>query len=91
MEAALWCLVTTESYRECALKAVNLGHDTDTIAPIAGGLAGLWYGYDGIPEEWRKVIQRREWIEDMCGRAERLLSRSSSDIMDSDNKNSGRE
>lgn len=91
MEAALWCLVTTESYRECALKAVNLGHDTDTIAAIAGGLAGLWYGYDGIPEEWRRAIQRREWIEDMCGRAERLLSRSSSDIMDSDNKNSGRE
>ena len=27
------------------LKAVNLGDDTDTVAAIAGGLAGLYYGY----------------------------------------------
>lgn len=81
MEAALWCLVTTGSYCECALKAVNLGHDTDTIAAIAGGLAGLWYGYNSIPEEWRTVIQRREWIEEMCCRAERMFSSLHSDIM----------
>lgn len=88
MEAALWCLITTESYRECVLKAVNLGHDTDTIAAIAGGLAGLWYGYDSIPKEWRKVIQRREWIEEMCRSAERLFCSSSGDIMESETENS---
>ena len=91
IEAALWCLITTESYRECALKAVNLGYDTDTIAAIAGGLAGLWYGYDGIPREWLEVIQRREWIEDMCGRAERLFCSPTSDIMESESGNSERE
>ncbi len=66
LEAAIWCLVTTENFAECILKAVNLGEDTDTIAAIAGGLAGLCYGYDGIPKEWLEVIQRREWIEKMC-------------------------
>ena len=88
VEAALWCLVTTGSYRECALKAVNLGHDTDTIAAIAGGLAGLWYGYESIPEEWRTVIQHREWIEDMCCRAKRMFSSLYSDIVESESGNS---
>ena len=44
-EAAIWCLITTDSYEECMLKAVNLDEDTDTVAAIAGGLAGLYYGY----------------------------------------------
>ena len=63
IEAAFWSLITTGSYKECGLKAVNLGEDTDTVAAIAGGIAGLYYGYEGIPEEWRSVIQRRDWIE----------------------------
>ncbi|MCR5234236.1 MAG: ADP-ribosylglycohydrolase family protein [Lachnospiraceae bacterium] len=66
IEAAIWSIVTTSSFKECLLKAVNLGDDTDTVAAIAGGLAGLYYGYDGIPDEWLEVIQRREWIEEMC-------------------------
>ncbi len=49
LEAAIWCLVTTDSFAECVLKAVNLGDDTDTVAAIAGGLAGLYYGYNAIP------------------------------------------
>lgn len=69
IEAAFWSLITTDSYKDCLLQAVNLGDDTDTIAAIAGGLAGLYYGYDNIPKEWLSVIQRRTWIEDMCKRA----------------------
>ncbi len=69
LEAALWCLLTTDNYRDCVLKAVNLGEDTDTVAAIAGGLAGALYGYDAIPEEWRNTLQQREYIEDMCERA----------------------
>ena len=49
IEAAAWCLISTESYGECILKAVNLGDDTDTVAAIAGGLAGLFYGVENIP------------------------------------------
>ena len=41
---------------------------TDTIAAIAGGLAGLYYGYGSIPESWLEKIQKREWIEEMCNR-----------------------
>ena len=66
IEAAVWCLITTDSYKECMLKAVNLGDDTDTVAAIAGGLAGLYYGYEEIPKDWLAVIKKREWIEGMC-------------------------
>lgn len=68
IEAAFWSLITTGSYKECLLKAVNLGDDTDTIGAIAGGLAGLYYGYENTPSDWLSVILRREWIEDMCKR-----------------------
>ncbi len=52
LEAALWCLLTTDNYKKAVLKAVNLGEDTDTTAAIAGGLAGLIYGWESIPKLW---------------------------------------
>ena len=63
LESAVWSLITTDSFDQALLKAVNLGDDTDTVGAIAGGLAGLYYGYDSIPEEWLSAIKRREWIE----------------------------
>lgn len=65
-KAAVWCIANTDDYRSCVLKAVNLGSDSDTVAAIAGGLAGLYYGYDNIPAEWLDKIAKREWIEHMC-------------------------
>lgn len=69
LEAAVWCLLNTTSYEGCVLAAVNLGEDTDTVAAIAGGLAGALYGYDAIPSEWLSAIKRRDYLEDMCVRA----------------------
>ena len=66
LEAAVWALITTDSFDRALLKAVNLGDDTDTVGAIAGGLAGLYYGYDSIPDDWVSAIKRREWIEEMC-------------------------
>lgn len=68
MEAAVWSLITTDSFEEAALRAVNLGGDTDTIGAIACGLGGLFYGINAVPKKWLKVIQRRKWIEELCGR-----------------------
>ena len=56
----------SNSLKDALLEAVNLGDDTDTIGAICGGLAGLYYGYEDIPEDWLSVIQRREWIESLC-------------------------
>ena len=66
LEAAVWCLITTDRFEDALLKAVNLGDDTDTVGAIAGGLAGLFYGYDAIPADWLSAIKRREWIEELC-------------------------
>lgn len=63
LEAALWCLLTTDDYKSLALKAVNLGGDTDTTAAIAGGLAGIFYGAEAIPDEWLKILKRRDYLE----------------------------
>lgn len=71
LEAALWCVYHTRSYRDCVLEAVNLGGDTDTIAAVAGGLAGITYGCggeSGIPDEWIAQIARKDWISDLCER-----------------------
>lgn len=71
LEAALWCWLHTDNYRDCVLTAVNLGDDTDTVAAVAGGLAGIYYGCggeSGIPEEWLAKIPRREWIEEICAK-----------------------
>ena len=59
LHASLWCLLTTENYRDCVLKAVNLGGDTDTTGCVAGGLAGIVYGMKSIPADWIRVLARK--------------------------------
>jgi ADP-ribosyl-[dinitrogen reductase] hydrolase len=66
LEASIWCLLTTDSYKEATLKAVNLGFDTDTTAAVTGGLAGLLYGYNTIPKNWLSKLARRADIEDLA-------------------------
>lgn len=62
LEASLWAFLTTDNYRDAILKAVNLGDDTDTTGAVTGALAGLYYGYDTVPQEWRKLLVAREMI-----------------------------
>ena len=52
LELSLWIFLKTDSYERAVLKAVNAGGDTDTNAAITGGLAGLYYGREGIPADW---------------------------------------
>lgn len=69
LEAAIWCLLNTETYADCVLKAVNLGGDTDTVAAIAGGMAGALYGSNAIPKGWLDTLKRRDYIEKLCEKA----------------------
>lgn len=68
LEASIWCLLTTETYQDAILKAVNLGKDTDTTAAVTGGLAGLLYGVEGIPDSWLNQLAKRDEIEDLSER-----------------------
>lgn len=66
LESSLWCLFTTNSYSEAVLKAVNLGGDTDTTGAITGGIAGLFYGYDNLRNDWVERIAKTKEIERLC-------------------------
>jgi ADP-ribosylglycohydrolase len=65
LEAAIWILINTKTYSEAVLTAVNLGNDTDTTAAVAGGLAGMHYGWEEIPEEWINILAGKERIEEL--------------------------
>lgn len=60
--SALWALRTGTTYSEVIKHAISLGNDTDTTACIAGGLAGIAYGFSGIPSEWISLLRGREII-----------------------------
>jgi ADP-ribosyl-[dinitrogen reductase] hydrolase len=68
LEASIWCLLNTNNYKDAVLKAVNLGQDTDTTGAVTGGLAGLLYRHDSIPEHWLTQLARRDDIEDLAVR-----------------------
>src|SRR5262245_23277567 len=72
LEAALWAFHKTDTFRDGALMAVNLGDDADTTGAVYGQLAGAYYGEAGIPAEWRAMISMREEIEGMADRVYEL-------------------
>jgi ADP-ribosylglycohydrolase len=64
LEAALWAFHNSDSFREGALRAVNLGNDADTTGAIFGQLAGAFYGVSGIPQDWIERLALRELISE---------------------------
>lgn len=36
--------------------AIGIGHDTDTVAAIAGGLLGAYWGVSAVPSRWRRIV-----------------------------------
>lgn len=65
IESSIWCLLNSKSYSESVLKSVNLGGDTDTTAAINGGLAGLYYKWENIPQKWIDGIAKKDNILDL--------------------------
>jgi len=54
LEAAVWSCLTSPDFKTSVVKAANLGDDADTVAAVAGGLAGLAYSEKAFPQEWLK-------------------------------------
>ena len=65
LEAALWAVSHKGDWSKCfkndVLAAVNLGDDTDTVAAIAGGLAGIIYGLEE-DQKWVDALVNKEAI-----------------------------
>ena len=68
LESSFYYFLKCNSYKETVLSIINIGHDTDTSAAIVGGLGGLYYGVDNIPEEWLQQIAKYNDIENLAER-----------------------
>lgn len=75
LECVIHCLLTTSSYREAVLKAVNLGRDTDTVGAICGGLAGIYYGFDEIPSDWISDVPQIDDVFVLCEKYAKVCSK----------------
>lgn len=62
------------SFEKTIIYAITLGGDTDTIATMAGAIAGAWYGIEAIPKSWQASC---ESVEDALKFAEQLYELSS--------------
>jgi ADP-ribosylglycohydrolase len=71
LEAALWAFHRTETFREGALLAANLGRDSDVVAAAYGQIAGAYHGVSAIPGIWRNSLMKQEVVIDS---ADRLLT-----------------
>lgn len=76
LHAALWSVHNTSSFEDCVLRAVNLGGDTDTTGCVAGGLAGVHYGMEAIPEHWRRALPRGPEVAMLFDRFADLVDRA---------------
>ncbi len=66
---ALWGFTNADGFEDGMMRVLALGGDADTNGAIYGQLAGAFYGYQQIPELWRKKIGREKTIRE---RAEQL-------------------
>lgn len=66
LEAAVWCVLNCESYEEAMIQCVNLAGESDTIAAVAGGAAGAYWGEDAISGRWLDQLFERELIENLA-------------------------
>lgn len=79
LEAALWAVSRTDSFREALVEAVNLGDDADTVGAVTGQLAGALWGRSGIPEAWLAATAWRERLEERAARLFDLATAAAAD------------
>lgn len=65
MEWVLWILLNKASFSEAVQTAANGGYDSDTVAAIAGGLAGLACGFEALPGEYVGALLISDELDDM--------------------------
>ncbi|EKS9798866.1 ADP-ribosylglycohydrolase family protein [Burkholderia cepacia] len=57
-----------DTFEDVARTAILFGHDTDTTAAVACGLAGIKFGVEGIPARWLAQLRGFEIMDPMLGR-----------------------
>ena len=64
LEAAIWSVARTGTFRNAVLLAANLADDADTVAAVTGQLAGALYGLSGIPDGWLAKLAWRDRLQE---------------------------
>ena len=73
LRSAFMIFLQASDYEDGVKRAVLLGNDTDTTACVAGGLLGIRYGVQGIPDRWMSMLREREKADELL---KRCLERS---------------
>ena len=65
LRSARQCVSEGDTYEQVVKAAVRMGRDTDTTAAVAGGIAGLIHGVEGIPTRWREALRGQALLHPM--------------------------
>jgi ADP-ribosylglycohydrolase len=61
-------VISTGGYEDVVKAAIALGHDTDTTACVAGGIAGIRDGISAIPVRWMQALRGKAMVEPLLQR-----------------------
>jgi ADP-ribosylglycohydrolase len=65
--AALVSFMHARTLEGAIISAINLGGDADTVGACCGALAGACWGFDAVPERWRKDLEGCGYILRLAG------------------------
>jgi ADP-ribosyl-[dinitrogen reductase] hydrolase len=51
-----------KDYESVVRRAISFGNDTDTTACVAGGIAGIRYGVQGLPDRWWQDLRGKSIV-----------------------------
>ena len=61
---AIYSVKVASTFEKAVTTAINLGHDTDTVAAVTGSIAGARWGIDGIPFRWVTLVNGEVLMHD---------------------------
>ncbi|XP_001380688.2 ADP-ribosylhydrolase ARH3 isoform X1 [Monodelphis domestica] len=66
---------TFNSLQRTLIYSISLGGDTDTIATMAGAIAGAYYGMEQVPESWQQSCEGYEETDVLARNLHQLFSK----------------
>ena len=66
---ALYCFLKyPDSFEKVVIRGANTNGDSDSIACIGGSISGAYLGFNAIPDEWVKEIEKSKYLNDLATR-----------------------
>lgn len=65
-------IVSTTSFEDAIIHAVNKGGDADTVGAVTGMIAGRLYGYNNIPKRWLDKLHKHDELLAMADKLYKL-------------------